>query len=377
MPAASHGPVYSVSMPVSSLTQPVYSQSGVSHPNPVPVSVPMPTINPHASAFQPTQPQFPSQPSMPVQPQDATCYHSLPAPWNVLPRPGTSSLFKENQKLSGFVTAFKGKGGYAEWRELFISRVHRMDILVGQKVRIMIASLEQDWGPLSSVMMALCELDDYEGYRQVIMTLEEMYGGPTQDLREAGEKLSTLPVASTKEQALHLFSTVKNIADAAKRQGFGELGSNLHDLLFEAIESKMPSMYQAIYRVMVAEVYGEENVPLSFLEHFIRIHLFNQQKTVLQVLRPEELMEPRLRVLLFETKKIKTTRVTMEKADDGADTKTSVSGASAKTCSWCDVDTHTTEQCQTSKKLPVNLRRPMAKARLALLGSRPHGLQMH
>ncbi len=47
-----------------------------------------------------------------------------------------------------------------------------MDIHVDQKVRIMIASLDQDSNTLRAVALKLYELEDYEDYAQAIMSLK-------------------------------------------------------------------------------------------------------------------------------------------------------------------------------------------------------------
>ena len=71
-----------------------------------------------------------------------------------------------------------------------------------------------------------------------------MYGGATQDFHAAVDRLSVLPIADNGECAWSCLSAVQSIASAAKRPGYGEIGSSVHELLFDAIEAKIPSMPQ-------------------------------------------------------------------------------------------------------------------------------------
>ncbi len=138
-----------VSMPVTTnFTHPTHTVPAM--PVPLPISVPVTSMNPCASVFQPAQlhaqPSVPIQPGLPVHAQYAVAafHHSLPAPWNVLPRPGTGPSFKDNRKLPGFISKFDGKKSYTSWRRLFIACVLRVEVPVDQKIQVMIASLDQD-----------------------------------------------------------------------------------------------------------------------------------------------------------------------------------------------------------------------------------------
>ncbi len=92
-----------------------HSESQPTMTVPLPISVPVTSMNPHAPIFQPAQ--LHAQPSMPIQPSlpahalytDAAFYYSLSAPWNVLPQPGTGPSFEDDSKLPGFISKFDGK----------------------------------------------------------------------------------------------------------------------------------------------------------------------------------------------------------------------------------------------------------------------------
>ncbi len=164
-----------VSMPVTThFTHPTQSAPAL-------FSVPVTSMHPRASVFQPvhSQSSAPTQPGLP-----ASALHAL-LPFTILFQ--LRGTFCPDQELGprlkiigncpGSSPNLMAKKDYLNWRLLFITVVHCVEVSVDQKVQVMIASLSQESGPLRTVKARLCSQDDYEGYRQAIHLLEELYGG--------------------------------------------------------------------------------------------------------------------------------------------------------------------------------------------------------
>ncbi len=141
--------------------------------------------------------------------------------------------------------------------------------------------------------------------------------GGTQDFSVAVEKLNALPVA---EDGVCL-SAVQDIVSAAKLEGYHDITSSVHGMLFAAIESKIPPVSRHIYGLCVASMYKHGRIPLSFLENFIRDHLAHNKRLGLNdslSIGTAANTSTQNQNNKTKTKKIKTTQVTIEKKDDSA-----------------------------------------------------------
>ncbi len=292
---------------------------------------------------------------IPVGAGDLFFYLALPVPWNVIPRPGTQKEFGMIRELPNFLPKFNGQADeYFQWRNLFIARVHAMDMSVGVKAHYMLASLDERCKALAAVAEALVSVDTLLGYNDAITFLEMIFGGVRNEVAHASRGIRKLPEANSLQEWIELLGAVRVLAGVAKRHGFA-ISSKSHSSYFDLVESKLPEQVIYYYHAQAYEKYGSNERPLDFLEKFISSQLIIAKK--------KALWDPSEEIPDEAVSEVTTAEVDQSSVASSPPPAVQPKVQSDKWCELCEAGGHVLEKCAHFRKFRVKDRRVFAMAR--------------
>ena len=149
-------------------------------------------------------------------------YHSLPAPWNVVPHsPATPSDDYIKYVQKGRVIMFDGKiASYSQWRDKFIQSFHVKRTSPSNKALALQASLDTKVQYLN--LLATTTLATAEGYKALIEELEAQYGGKHRMRQEKLQQLLATPMVkvgnlSALQEYYHKLKSFVSVLDSDGR----------------------------------------------------------------------------------------------------------------------------------------------------------------